>query len=118
MTHVLIVEDEPAIAELVEEALSIHGFSVEVAHDGREGLRRARERRPDIVLTDLMMPYVSGVDMAAALRESSEMRDLPIVLMSAVDSPPPRAAELCNGFLRKPFDVKKLLDAVRNFAPR
>lgn len=90
---------------------------MEVAHDGREGLRRVCERRPDVILTDLMMPFASGVDLAAAIRERSETRNVPIVLMSAVDTPPARATELCNAFLRKPFDLHKLLDAIRNFAP-
>lgn len=118
MTHVLVVEDESAIAELVEVALQMHGFSVEVAHDGREGLRRVLERRPDLVLTDFMMPYGSGIELAAAIRERSDMRDLPIILMSAVDKPPAASRDLCNAFLPKPFDAKKLLAVVHRFTSR
>lgn len=114
MTHVLVVEDEPAIAELVEDALSMHGFSVEVAHDGREGLRRILEHAPDVVLTDLMMPFVSGVELAAAIRDEPHSKAIPIVLMSAIDRPPGHARDLFDAFLPKPFDVKKLLAVIRS----
>jgi CheY-like chemotaxis protein len=112
MKSVLVVEDELAIAELVEIALSYHGFAVEVAHDGNDALHRLAHHKPDLVLSDVMMPLVGGVELARRIHASPELAAVPVILMSAAHEPPRVAGDSYRGFLRKPFDVETLVDAI------
>ena len=79
----LIVEDEPAYAEALEVALEKEGFVLESAADGRTGLSRFRDAPPDIVLLDLMLPEISGLDVLRRIRDHS---DTPVIVLSAKDA--------------------------------
>ena len=102
---ILVVDDEPHIADLLAEALGDEGYRVRRAYDGLAALAAADEADPDVVVTDVMMPGLDGVDLARRLRE----RGVPVVLMSAarttVDLPGVR-------FVPKPFDLDEMLAAV------
>ena len=108
---ILVVEDEPSIADLLALALGAAGHQVAVAGDGRAALRRLAEARYDLVLSDVMMPFLDGAGLAVAMRADPALRDIPLILMSAVHRSPalsvPHAA-----FLRKPFDLGQLLATV------
>jgi len=116
MSLILIVDDESAIAETLADLLVEEGYEVMVASNGRDGLERIAERRPDVVLLDSMMPVMSGREMLRRLgeeREEREARDLPVILMSAGTGSARRIMgdvswELA-GFLRKPFELAQLL---------
>lgn len=109
---VLIVDDEPGIVDFLRFALDDHGYRVRIARDGAEALAEVQRERPDFVLTDLMMPRVDGWELSASLRGDEELRDVPIIGMSAVD---PRGAPF-DAFLRKPFELDALLDALDRLA--
>jgi CheY-like chemotaxis protein len=108
---ILLVEDEVAAAEAIGYLLQMNGFQVVNASDGREALERLAEVRPDLVLTDIMMPWMDGLELARHIRERPELQDLPIVLMSAAHSilPPETAV---SASLPKPIDFPKLLATV------
>jgi CheY-like chemotaxis protein len=111
---VLVVEDELAIAELVEAALSFRGFEVEVAYDGHDALERLAVHKPDLVVSDVMMPYVGGIELARRMHENPELEVVPVILMSAAYELPHGADSAYKRFLRKPFDVDTLVQAVED----
>lgn len=108
---ILLVEDELAAAEAIGYLLQMNGFQVVSASNGREALERLDEVRPELVLTDIMMPWMDGLELARHIRERPELRDLPIVLMSAAHSILP-AETLVSASLTKPLDFSKLLATV------
>lgn len=111
--RVLIVEDEPGLAESVRYALESEGFEVTVAASGVDGLDLARRSEPDIVLLDLMLPEMSGLDVCRQLRTSS---DVPIIMLTAKDSEADKVAGLelgADDYMTKPFSMRELIARVR-----
>jgi CheY-like chemotaxis protein len=110
MSKLLIVDDEVAILEALTDILSVEGYEVATATNGAEGLKRASEERPELILLDLMMPVMDGQEMLRRLKEDPELRHTPVVVMSAGRV---TKAELqgCR-FLAKPFELDDLLDTV------
>ena len=108
---ILVVDDEPAIREFLTFVLSDEGFRVLTAPDGREALAVARARRPDVVLTDLMMPVSDGYELIKNLR-ASHVPVRAIIAMSAVHTAGERdpRADL---FVAKPFQVDQIVASVR-----
>ncbi|HEX9991934.1 MAG TPA: response regulator [Acidimicrobiales bacterium] len=83
MATVLVVDDDPVILKLLEVNFQMDGFDVVCARDGEEALAVARSRQPDVIVTDVMMPKVSGLDLLAALREDPATKGIPVLLLSA-----------------------------------
>jgi CheY-like chemotaxis protein len=110
MSKLLIVDDEVAILEALTDILSVEGYEVATAANGAEGLKRAGEDRPDLILLDLMMPVMDGQEMLRRLKESPDLRAIPVVVMSAGRV---SKSELQGSrFLAKPFELDDLLDTV------
>jgi len=110
MSKLLIVDDEVAILEALTDILSVEGYEVATAANGAEGLKRAGEERPDLILLDLMMPVMDGQEMLRRLKESQDLRTIPVVVMSAGRV---SKSELQGSrFLAKPFELDDLLDTV------
>ena len=106
---VLIVEDDTRIANWVKVYFERAGFSAEVAHDGETGLAMARDLMPDLVILDLMLPRLDGVDLCRILRRES---DVPIIMLTARESPPERIIGLDGGaddYIIKPFDPDEVI---------
>lgn len=80
---VLLVDDEPDLVELLEYALKKEGIEVITAFDGAEGLRKARESHPDLIVVDIMMPRIDGVELTHRLREEAQLRLTPIMMLTA-----------------------------------
>lgn len=83
MPNVLIVEDDPLIARVIQIKLQGNGFGVALAADGGAGLRAARELRPDLVLLDVMMPVMDGYQVLRAIRSEPGLQLLPVIMMTA-----------------------------------
>lgn len=113
MSTILIVEDEAEIAGYLRRGLTFEGYNVEVAVDGRQALDIARERPPDLVVLDLMLPGIDGLEVARRIRAAS---DVPIIMLTARDAVPDRVAGLEAGaddYLIKPFAFEELLARIR-----
>lgn len=80
---VLVVDDDPPILDLLELSLSLDGHTVIRASDGAEGLRLARERNPDLVILDAMMPEMDGLEVARQIRLDEALQELPIIMLTA-----------------------------------
>ena len=108
-----MVDDEPLVGEVISTILASHGHNVVLASDGAEAVSLLRQRRFDIVFTDLTMPGISGWDVVTSVKRIS--RDIPVVVVSGwgagIDT-----AEVerrgADGIIHKPFDMKELLDLV------
>ena len=112
-TRILVVEDEPSLAESVRYNLEREGYDVIVATDGRTGLERFREDRPALVILDLMLPQLSGLDVCRAIRAES---DVPIIIVTAKDAEADKVAGLelgADDYVTKPFSVRELVSRVR-----
>ena len=114
--QVLIVEDEPALVELLSYNLERAGFAVAVARDGEEALLAVREKRPDVVLLDWMLPYVSGIEICRRMRRDAETRGVPIIMLTARGEEDDRVRGLDAGaddYITKPFSPGELVARVR-----
>jgi two-component system response regulator MprA len=113
MTRILVIEDDPDIADFIRRGLTYKDYEVEVAHDGEEGLSVARDRPPDLVLLDLMIPKIDGVEVCRRLRAASAV---PIIILTARDSVTDKIAGLEAGaddYVTKPFAFDELVARVR-----
>jgi CheY-like chemotaxis protein len=116
MPKVLVVDDEANIRKLVQANLTTEGYKVLVAPGGDEALRQAKTEQPDLVLLDLMMPGMSGWEVLNNIRTSPELREIPVVIMTAIvpDEEEYRARSMKpNGYMVKPFTIHELLQEVR-----
>jgi two-component system, OmpR family, response regulator MprA len=112
-TRILIVEDEASIANFLRMGLGYEGFAVETVEDGPSALRRVAEFRPHLVLLDLMLPGMDGLQVAEQLRRDP---DLLIIMLTARDQVPDRIVGLNTGaddYVVKPFDFDELLARIR-----
>jgi DNA-binding response OmpR family regulator len=109
---ILVVDDEPTLRETVAEALELDGLSVVTAADGREALARFRADRPDLVVLDLMLPQLSGIEICRILRAES---DVPILMLTAKDSELDKVVGLevgADDYVTKPFSLRELVARV------
>jgi len=116
--RILVVDDDPRIAAAVRRALVYEGHAVDVAADGAGALAAARERLPDLVVLDVMLPGIDGVEVCRRLRAAS---DVPILMLTARDAVADRVLGLDSGaddYLVKPFDYDELLARVRTLLRR
>jgi two-component system, OmpR family, response regulator RegX3 len=112
-SRILIVEDEEALADSVRYNLEREGYAVVVAGDGRRALERFRAEPPALVILDLMLPEVSGLDVCKAIRAES---DVPIIIVTAKDSEADKVTGLelgADDYVTKPFSVRELISRVR-----
>ena len=115
--RILVVDDEAAIREYETSLLNELGHEVLAAADGAEALRLARERRPHLVLLDIMMPELSGIEVCRQLRADPRTRDVRIIMVSAVDAKRALEESVIAGaddFLAKPVHALELMVRVRS----
>ncbi len=112
-TNVLVVDDDPKITRMLKRALSFEGYSVETASDGASGLEAVKQQEPDLVILDILMPGVDGIEVCRRIRGEG---DTPILLLTAKDEVGDRVAGLDSGaddYVVKPFALEELLARVR-----
>jgi DNA-binding response OmpR family regulator len=119
VTRIVVVEDEPLLARALARGLTNTGFDVSLAHDGHDGYQLARQSEPDLLVLDLMLPSLSGIEVLRRLR--SEGLSMPVLVMSAKDSKADTDSALEAGaddYLRKPFPFPVLVARCRTLLRR
>lgn len=109
---VLLVDDEPHITHIVARKLEMAGYAVLVARDGEEAFELACDHRPDLVITDLQMPYMSGLELCTKLKQERSTMDIPAFLLTArgyVVSEDELAKTNIKQIVSKPFSVREIL---------
>jgi len=112
---VLVVDDDPVILRLLQVNFELEGIEVVTAADGDDGLKIAQSDPPDLVISDIMMPKVNGLELLGALRSSPDTASLPVILLSAKAqvADVQRGLELgADDYITKPFDPLELIDRV------
>jgi DNA-binding response OmpR family regulator len=115
--RILVVDDDPRLLHVVAMYLSIEGYDVDTAGNGEEGLRSLEQRRPDLVILDVMMPGIDGLEACRRIKSNPETRTIPVVLFTALsrtdDVENGRAAG-ANRFINKPFSLIGLGAVIRS----
>ncbi len=113
MIKILVIEDDPAILRLLQRGLSMEGYQVETAVDGENGLKLFQEYQPDLIVLDLMLPSMDGLEVCQRIRQRSKV---PILILTARDAVQNRIEGLDAGaddYLVKPFNLEELLARIR-----
>lgn len=116
---ILIVEDEKRLAQLLKDAISDSFFSVVIAKDGEEGLKKFKTFKPDIIITDIMMPICDGLQMTQKIKELDEF--IPIIVLSAHSEKEKllKAIDLgISKYFIKPFDPEEVIEHINKIAPK
>ncbi|MBI5686518.1 MAG: response regulator [Verrucomicrobia bacterium] len=112
---ILIIEDEADLSKLLEFHLQHHGYETLVVHDGMAGLNEAIQRAPDLIILDLMLPKIHGLEVCRLLRNSPAMRHVPILILSELHTTATKIRGLDMGaddYMTKPFEFAELISRV------
>ena len=118
---VLIVEDDPVILRLLEVNFELEGFGVLLAHDGAEGIEVARTEQPDVIISDIMMPHTSGLELVSVLKGDNDTKAIPIILLSAKAQTSDLKTGMDAGaddYVTKPFEPLDLVARVHELLAR
>ncbi len=116
---VFVVEDNDVNMKLFHDVLEAHGYNVLQAKEGMEGWRMAREHRPDLIVMDIQLPDVSGLEVTKWLKDDESLKSIPVIAVTilATDSDRKRIlAEGCDGHIPKPISISNFLETVERFA--
>jgi DNA-binding response OmpR family regulator len=120
MKKVLLVDDDVGFCEATQLLLEDRGYEVVLAHDGKEGLDKARNEKPDVIILDVMMPEMNGYDVCVVLKEDPELKKIPVTLLTAVDqsifkttyTPQMGLMTEADDYLAKPVEPQELVRCV------
>lgn len=118
---ILIVEDDPIIIKLIRDILTVSGYATLEAADGQQGVALARDKKPDLILMDLQLPIMDGLEAIKILKSDADTKDIPIIALTgyAMQSDKEKVYETgCEGYLIKPFAVSALLNKVAEYLAR
>src|ERR1700752_5328961 len=115
-SRVLVIEDERGLTEVLSYNLQREGYEVVLAHDGQEGLRKAQTLLPDLILLDLMLPVMGGLEVCRELRAGERPREIPIIMLTAKAEETDQIVGFSMGaddYVTKPFSVKVLMQRLK-----
>jgi CheY-like chemotaxis protein len=116
MTKLLLVEDEPALRETLKEILELNDFEVAVASSGLEALEAINARIPDLIVSDIMMPGITGFDLIKKVHEQPKLAEIPFIFLSALASREDQNKGLdagAKGYITKPFKSAELITLIK-----
>jgi PAS domain S-box-containing protein len=114
---VLVIDDDPAVRDLMVRQLSKEGFQVETAANGQEGLHLAQKLRPDVITLDVMMPMMGGWSVLSALKADPNLADIPVVMLTIMDEQDTGFSLGASDYLTKPIDYKRLTKMLSHYRP-
>lgn len=115
--RILVVDDEPEIHTVLGKILSKEGYTVDSAYSADEAYKAVREAKPDLIILDIMMPRVSGIEVCNALKSASQTQDILILIVSARDAESDRIEGLTHGaddYVSKPFHLRSLVRKIEH----
>ncbi len=115
MTRILLIDDDYMIRDGVADLLKLEGYDVIEAAGGLEGLALAQQHQPDLIISDIQMPDISGFDVVQRLRDDALLVDIPVVFITAFSNPETEARSRnlnINGYITKPFSYNILFDVI------
>ncbi len=118
---ILIVEDEPKNLKLVRDLLQVSGYKTIEATDGKQGVALARARKPDLILMDIMMPVIDGLEATRILKADATTMNIPVIALTShvMKGDKERILQAgCDGYLAKPLDIQELLKEVASICCR
>ena len=116
--RIVVVDDDMEITQIIKSTLKTRGYEVLVAHNGQDGLRLIEETHPDMVILDLMLPLLSGMELIKRIRRDPVLKDMPVLVMSAISKTTQKPEEFwrrglgADDFIAKPFEPLALLGRV------
>jgi len=117
MSKVLVVEDDPLMARLYQKAFTFEGYDVLVAYDGEEGLRKTKAEKPNLVLLDIMMPKMNGLEFLDSLKAHADIKTTPVVILTNLASDKDAEVALTKGAVRyivkSEHDPKEVVNMVK-----
>lgn len=118
MSVILLVEDDADIRDAMRLVLALEGYDVATATNGEEALARVAKQRPDLVISDVMMPVLNGFELCRRLRTDPATRDIPIILNSSFVDPGEPLEQRWDTFMRKPAEISTLLREIERLLRR
>ena len=115
---ILIIDDEPHILKMVEARLKAQGYDIVSACDGEEGLAKAAQEKPNLIITDVMMPKVDGFEVCRRLRSDEALKHIPIIMLTARGQAPDIKKGMEKGadaYVAKPFEAAALVGIIAGF---
>jgi two-component system alkaline phosphatase synthesis response regulator PhoP len=113
---ILVIDDEAEITEIVETFLKDAGYQVLVENSSVMGIERAKSFRPDLILLDIMMPFMDGYEVCEELKKNKETENIPVIFLTGKDARSDEGKSFKAGgdmFIKKPFNCERLLEIVR-----
>ncbi len=117
---VLIVEDDPRNLKLIQDVLQVSGYQTLAAVDGQQALELARKRKPDLILMDIQLPVIDGLEATKILKADPGTRRIPIIALTALAMHGDKEKILqagCDDYFSKPVDIHALLEKIKDFIP-
>lgn len=118
MKKILVVDDEVDVVEVVEMLLELEGYQVIKAYDGKEALEAVEKTIPDLIILDIMMPELDGVEVCKRFRENETLNTVPIVMFSAKISAYDKKESFeagADGFISKPFNARGFISGIKTY---
>ena len=118
MKKILVVDDEIDVVEVVEMLLELEGYKVLKAYDGKEALAAVEKETPDLVILDIMMPEIDGVEVCRRFRANEKLNNVPIVMFSAKISAYDKKESFeagADGFISKPFNARGFISGIKTY---
>jgi two-component system cell cycle response regulator DivK len=115
---ILIVEDEPKNLKLLRDLLQRFGYEILEALDGEQGVKLAGEKMPDLILMDIMMPKMDGLEATRIIKADEKTKHIPIIALTSYAMKGDREKTIeagCDGYIAKPIDIKEVLKAIEHF---
>jgi two-component system, cell cycle response regulator DivK len=118
--RILVVEDDRLSLVLLRQLLTAQGYEILQSPEGWDGISRARNEQPDLILMDIQLPDISGLDAILLLKQDDQTRDIPIIAVTAFVTPEVKAKALksgCDAYVAKPLNISNLLRTVESLLP-
>ena len=115
---ILIVEDEPKNMKLLRDLLQRFGYEILEASDGEQGVKSAGEKMPDLILMDIMMPKMDGLEATRIIKADNKTRHIPVIALTSYAMKGDREKTIeagCDGYIAKPIDIKEVLKTIETY---